>query len=269
MDDTDTIGRVGPGQETKSKENDSLTMVIVNLVKAYDTVRAIMRGDDNEFLFKTSRDMYKDPMALGCLRHRKDCLEHKPFDDRGHWTRTDDADSISVAASVLDIRSAYIYFILQRSCILFDAVCLANIRSPTPIQLLPPVHAPVTPTPPRAPSQTPLPSPSPVPASSPRLPSNKDTAEDRKTPDDSAPSHSFSPSAVPTSVTPLQDTRQVLAIDPNPFEVPLPVLPFDLDMFSLTATPATDSSRYSLKPGTECEDFYPIPANHLVRSQAR
>jgi len=171
-----------------------------------------------------------------------------------------------VAASVLGIRSAYIYFILQRSCILFDAVCLANIRSPTPIQLLPPVHAPVTPTPPRAPSQTPLPPPSPVPASSPRLPSNKDTTEDKKTPDDSAPSHSSTPSAVPTSVTPLQGTRQVLASDPNPFEVPLPVLPFNLDMFSPTAPPATDIHR-SLTPNV---DYYPIfPVNHLVRSQAR
>ena len=83
-------------------------MVIVNLVIAYDTVKAIMRGDDNEFLVRISRDVYKDPRALGCLRRRKDCLEHQPFDDRGKWTRTDDPDIISVAASVLGIRSEYI-----------------------------------------------------------------------------------------------------------------------------------------------------------------
>jgi len=47
-------------------------MVIANLVIAYDTVKAIMRGDDNEFLVKISRDVYKDPRALGCLRRRKD-----------------------------------------------------------------------------------------------------------------------------------------------------------------------------------------------------
>jgi len=39
-------------------------------------------------------------------------------------------------------------------------------------------------------------------------------------------------------------------------------------MFSPTAPPATDSS-YSPKPNTECEDYYPTPVNHLVRSQAR
>ena len=103
--------------------------------------------------------------------------------------------------------------------------------------------------------------------SSPRPPTNTDTAEDKKTPDDSAPSPSSTPYVVPTLVTPLKDTRQVLASDRNPIEVPLPVLSFDLDMFSPTASPATDS--YSPKPDTECEDYYPTPVNHLVRSQAR
>ena len=184
---------LGKTKKPKRKApKDLLTMVIVNLVLVYDSVKAIMRGNDNEFLVKISREVFKDPRALGSLRRRKDCLEHQPFDDRGNWTRTDDPDILSAVSSALGIRSSYIYSILQRSCILFDAVRLADIRSPTPIQLLPPVSAPASapdtpsPTPPRAPSPTRLPASSPVPALSPRPTSNKD----KKTPADSAPSPS-------------------------------------------------------------------------------
>jgi len=45
------------------QNEDLLTMVIVNLLIVYDSIKDILRGDNNEFLVKISREVFKDPRA--------------------------------------------------------------------------------------------------------------------------------------------------------------------------------------------------------------
>jgi len=145
----------------------------------------------------------------------------------GNWTRTDNPDILCGTASVLGIRFGYIYSILLHSVWCCPSgqhlITYSNPAPPSSIgPCIRPCHSNSTASPVADHTSCTILSTSFI--HLPRPPTNTDTAEDKKTPDDSAPSPSSTPYVVPTPVTPLQDTRKVLASDHHSFEVPLPVL---------------------------------------------